>query len=287
VAVDVAVWRDQENLYAGQSWPGAIGEAIDQQDMMILLWSAAAATSHFVEFEWNTALALIKPIVPVQIDSTPLPPSLRIFNAVSMGNVEKAAQKIALTPRSQEDDKLRGPDDVLGKLKGIRSQSTDEMISQAKTIFQQHAWQVDGNVYLVSGTNVNVTLGSEDKEHNEKKKWWELWGVWAGIVLVTVSLVTAIISLPKVFRDNFPQKEIIKLDGIVLDTLGAPVAGAVVTIDLLPGTADTTTTMGGFLFSKVPGHPGDRVRVFVADSGYKKRDLYCVLPGPARITLEK
>jgi hypothetical protein len=54
----ITVWRDQNNLYGGQQWPKAIGEAIAAHDVLLLVWSQGAATSHFVELEWNTALAL-------------------------------------------------------------------------------------------------------------------------------------------------------------------------------------------------------------------------------------
>jgi hypothetical protein len=42
----------------------AIGEAIAAHDHVMLLWSKTAAQSHFVEFEWNTAVALRKTILP-------------------------------------------------------------------------------------------------------------------------------------------------------------------------------------------------------------------------------
>src|SRR4051794_22081527 len=70
------VWRDQEQLRAGERWPKALGEAIAAADSLVLLWSREAASSAFVELEWTTALALKKLILPYSIDQTPLPPSL-------------------------------------------------------------------------------------------------------------------------------------------------------------------------------------------------------------------
>ena len=70
----ITVWRDQDNLYGGQHWPKAIGEAIAAHEVLMLVWSQEAAASHFVELEWNTALALQKSILPCCLDSTPLPP---------------------------------------------------------------------------------------------------------------------------------------------------------------------------------------------------------------------
>jgi hypothetical protein len=288
----VDVWRDQESLYAGQSWPGAIGEAITKQETIVLLWSANAATSHFVDFEWNTALALKKHIVPVLIDSTALPPSLRIFNAIPFGNADDAAHKIAMIPVDQKSESYTA-DEIIGKLKGVSTRSLEDAFSQAKAIFNQHGWQVGGNVYQVSGANVHVTIGGEEKDRPGKKKWWELWGSWVAVATATVGLIAAITGLPKVFRESSAPvvapagNQTVKLDGLVYDTSGTPIAGAIVTVDLLPGVTETTTTAGGFLFSKIPGQPGDRARILAAKPGYKNRDLYVVLPGPARITLEK
>ena len=64
-ASGIAVWRDQESLYGGQQWPKAIGDAISAHDVLLLAWSKHATASHFVEFEWTTAIALRRAIFPV------------------------------------------------------------------------------------------------------------------------------------------------------------------------------------------------------------------------------
>jgi len=122
----------------------------------------------------------------------------------------------------------------------------------------------------------------------KKKKFWKCWGTWVGIATTTLALITAIMEFPKKFQENFlllAPKE--KLDGIVNDTAGNPLAGAVVKIDLLPSVSETTSTSGGFIFKDVPGKPGDLVRVSTTGPGYKRRDQYFPLPGPARIIMEK
>lgn len=55
------VWRDEVNLYGGQRWPEALGDAIDANDVLVLVWSRHAATSNFVNQEWNTAVASAVP----------------------------------------------------------------------------------------------------------------------------------------------------------------------------------------------------------------------------------
>src|SRR5690348_14622691 len=80
---EVSVWRDQEKLYGGQKWPRILGEAIADQDFFLLAWSQNSARSHFVEFEWCTALALKKCVIPCLLDNTELPPSLAATHAIS------------------------------------------------------------------------------------------------------------------------------------------------------------------------------------------------------------
>jgi hypothetical protein len=73
------VWRDQENVYGGQNWPKALGESIADHEVVLLLWSENARQAHFVEFEWSTAVALKKPVIPCLLDETPLPSTLATF----------------------------------------------------------------------------------------------------------------------------------------------------------------------------------------------------------------
>ena len=47
----IAIWRDQEKIHGGEKWPKVLGEAIDQHDFFLIVWSKQAAQSHFVELE--------------------------------------------------------------------------------------------------------------------------------------------------------------------------------------------------------------------------------------------
>lgn len=51
IGAGISVWRDKRNLYAGQHWPKALGEAIAAQDFFLLTWSKNAEASRFVELE--------------------------------------------------------------------------------------------------------------------------------------------------------------------------------------------------------------------------------------------
>lgn len=91
----VAIWRDLYALRAGQRWPEALGEAIAAQENFLLCWSQAASASGFVRLEWNTALALGKPIIPCRLDETPLPPSLSALQAVDARQAGALARILA------------------------------------------------------------------------------------------------------------------------------------------------------------------------------------------------
>ena len=44
---------------------------------------------------------------------------------------------------------------------------------------------------------------------------------------------------------------------------------------------------GGFYIDKISAKPGDHVRVYDENKGYRSYDLYVVLPGPVLITLDR
>ena len=90
----VIVWRDLDSLHGGQQWPKVIGDAIAANDLLLLVWSQHAASSHFVELEWTTAMALRKTLLPCVLDETPLPPALRAINAVDARHLTAALPRI-------------------------------------------------------------------------------------------------------------------------------------------------------------------------------------------------
>jgi hypothetical protein len=89
--LDAPVIWDVETLRVGEFWPKALGEAVGRSGALILCWSKDAAKSQFVEFEWNHALAMQKPVMPWLMDGTVLPESLRAYH----GSEEKEAAVVA------------------------------------------------------------------------------------------------------------------------------------------------------------------------------------------------
>lgn len=77
----VSVWFDEWNLRPGDSISGGIERGISESDVFAVVWSVHAQSSTWVDAEWRAAFArriqnhTIR-VVPILLDSTPLPPLL-------------------------------------------------------------------------------------------------------------------------------------------------------------------------------------------------------------------
>lgn len=129
-----------------------MGEAIADQDVLLLVWSKHSATSHFVEFEWTTAIALKKTLIPCLLDSTSLPPSLAATQGIPVSDTPKIiAALIGAVPT--EDAGRRA--EVVRKLSEITATKPKDALTAAKTLFDQRNWTVQGNVYTANTINIS------------------------------------------------------------------------------------------------------------------------------------
>ncbi len=284
----IEIWRDQESLYGGQHWPKAVGEAIALHDFFLLTWSRAAASSHFVEFEWNTAVALRKPLIPCLLDDTPLPAALRAVQGIDV-NAQDASARLSVALQAAPLPPLPGDriSQVLGRLEGIGTHAADQVASQAQAIYAQQGWSVQGNVYQANGNiYVNVQQPADSKQGKSRL---ESWAKRVALVAAILGIIISLFALQdKIEERFFLESATTPLRGIVLDVRNdQPIPDATVTVQELPDKPQTTTSDGGFVFDKVPGNPGDRVRVFVKNPKYKDYNQYVALPGPVRIKLEE
>ena len=214
----IQVWRDQTSLYAGQQWPKAIGEAIAAHDGVVLIWSNYAAQSHFVECEWNMALALRKTIIPVLFDATPLPAALRALNAIAGSDIEAACGQIfqALQQPAPETD----PADrttVLERLGTIVPSSPAQVAQELKRIVNHQGWQVQGNVYQAAG---DIHIRVDPSLRPAEKKPLEKWSVRAGLVVAVLTSVALLLDIPKKFVETFESgvesREVVQpLEGVI------------------------------------------------------------------------
>ena len=220
----ITIWRDQDNLYGGQHWPKAIGEAIAAHDVLLLVWSQEAATSHFVEFEWNTALALQKSVLPCLLDQTPLPPALSAINGIdarlpheALPKILHALQQPVTPPRAEQSAR------VIATLEGITATDPAEVVQTAKAMFMQQGWHVQGNVYQAAG-DIHVTLAQKPA-----RSWLEKWQTWVVFLAALLSLITVALDLPtrirEVFTSTSATTEVLQtVSGMITDERQEPLA---------------------------------------------------------------
>jgi hypothetical protein len=281
----VDVWRDQHSIYGGPQWPKEIGEAIADCDAVLLLWSSDSAASHFVEFEWTTALALKKTIIPCLLDETKLPPALAAINTIACRNATEAAPNILATlPDEPQSRGAERRSQVIAQLQRVTATEPEEALAQAQALLAQSNINVGGHL-IQGGGDVQVTI-NESRRHTTT--------MLAALAVVAIIAVAAFyfasraISPPVQPLPSPTLEETIKLAGQVDDIDGNPIAGATVKIDEITGhrSMETTTTSSGGFIIEIPARIGDRVRVYVGKEGYicsegeEKHNQYVPLPGP-------
>ncbi|MBL8188162.1 MAG: TIR domain-containing protein [Acidobacteria bacterium] len=274
----VSVWRDQHSLYGGQQWPKTIGEALADCDAVLLLWSANATAGHYVEFEWNTALALKKKIIPLLLDDATLPPALTAINAIPHRDPDETVAQILMAlpiqPQMQETERRER---VIKQLQCITASEPAEALAQAKALFSQSNINVGG--HLIQGGDVNVTLGESR----------QLFPTVVAALVVIVIVVVASFYFTSSSRRALSQaaasptvEEMTYLRGQVENAEGKPLDGATVRVDDIgkQPLETTTTSSGGFIIENIPARIGDRVRVYISKEGHETQNQYVALPGP-------
>src|SRR5262249_36882013 len=152
------------SIFGGQQWPKAIGEAIADCDAVLLLWSADSAASHFVEFEWTTALALKKTIIPCLLDETNLPPVLAALNSIDCRNADEAAPMIlAVLPDEPQPGGAERRHQVVSQLERVTAAEPAEALAQAKALFTQSNLNIGGHL-IQGGGDIQAPI-NESRSH--------------------------------------------------------------------------------------------------------------------------
>lgn len=283
---NISIWRDQEKIYGGQKWPKVLGEAIAHQDVFLLAWSKNSVASHFVEFEWCTALALKKTIVPCLLDSTALPPSLTATNAVAI-NDDPSKLVTALTGAHPVTDVVRRAE-IRNKLDQITDTEPREVLKAAKTLFDQRGWTVQGNV--IQGECVTVHMG--EGAAPAAKGLAEKWQTWVGTLVGILTAVTLMSELPAKIKPVPPppsgpttpkiesnKPKLQTLVGAIRTAGDDPLDGVQVS---LPQFNLTTTTdkFGQFRF-RVMTSEQETVALLAQKPGYQPYEADVTLGNPA------
>ena len=89
------VFFDTQGIDLGSNWRDVLREALRGSRTMVLSWSESAQGREVVTFEYSTAMALHKPILPWLMDTTPLPAMLDGFQGIPSTDAAGAAARIA------------------------------------------------------------------------------------------------------------------------------------------------------------------------------------------------
>ena len=271
---DIAIWRDQNKIYGGQKWPKVLGEAIADQDVFLLAWSKNSAASHFVEFEWCTAIALKKTIVPCLLDDTPLASSLKTFHGYRLNHATGLIQSLRGAPLA--DVQRREP--VLRKLNDITASEATAVLEQAKSVFAQQQWTVQGNLYQAGGDIHIHNEPSTASVAGKTKPLVERWQAWAGLAVAILTAVTLLLDLPSKWGGRPPPAALLEqeLSGTVLDeATGEPLRDVVVSLPDFD-MKKLTDRDGSFRF-RVTKEKQARIKFTAQKEGYKTYSNYATL----------
>lgn len=271
---DIFIWRDQDKIYGGKKWPKVLGEAIADQDVFLLAWSKHSVASHFVEFEWCTALALKKTIVPCLLDETPLASSLRTFHGYRMNDVTGLIQSLQGAPLAD----LQRHEPVIHALNDITTTTATAVLAQAKTVFAQQQWTVQGNVYQAAG-DIHIHHEPSTRTGTEKTKpLIEKWQAWATLVATLLAIGTGLYNFIPVMNTESPSPFPLEqpLAGMVLDEVThEPLSGVVISLPDFD-MKKTTESDGSFRFRVTSGKQVS-IKFTAQKEGYKSYTNYATL----------
>jgi hypothetical protein len=292
----ITTWRDQDQLYGGQCWPKALGEAIATQQRFLLFWSQAAAASHFVEAEWSTAVALRKPILPCRLDDTPLPATLSAIQTVEGRETGSAVKRLldALAALTAAPTELAVREAVLARLSRIPATEPADVAKAVQHLFQQDSWSVQGNVYQAAGDiHINSPVANAPQT---PISWVTTWQAQLGLIVALLTGLGLLLDLPgkveqafHALRGDEPAVPTLEqtLSGVIWDDQGQPVAGAAVAIlDLDLDLTVTTDSVGRFRF-QLKGEKDQEVRLLAKKPGYRADPQFVTLGAKVDLTLRR
>ncbi|MEL6408211.1 MAG: toll/interleukin-1 receptor domain-containing protein, partial [Chloroflexota bacterium] len=77
-----ATWIDHNDMPPGVNWVSYLEKMLKECDLMILVCSKASVESTYVQFEWHTFFNMGKKIIPVVIETCPIPPFLSTLHQI-------------------------------------------------------------------------------------------------------------------------------------------------------------------------------------------------------------
>ena len=201
------VWRDRGQIRPGDSWIGKLQTGLRESRCIVLFHSQKAAASEWVQREWNVALTVHMPIIPVRLDDSELPLLLKPVQSVDFltgEHLQSAVEGIvsgvrrgdihlpAPVPQSSNPSVL-GPDVRILERMIAREASAAKGLGIAR-------W-VAGGVGLAATAGVAIFLGSAGT-------------LWTGTMATGSLIVTGAVAWAITARINANRSEVLRLSGI-------------------------------------------------------------------------
>lgn len=99
------VFFDIDTIEPGDDWPDTLDRSLKRASAFVVFWCEHSAASEWVDKEWKCAVLTNKKIIPILLDSTPLPDQLKKFQWIDFrkfghcSDVPPPAQPSARPPR--------------------------------------------------------------------------------------------------------------------------------------------------------------------------------------------
>jgi hypothetical protein len=109
----IRVWRDTKSLRAGDDWRQSIDAGLQDADALVLALSKNSSASHYVTYEWATAMAKLTPIIPVLIETCDSHPKLAILQYMDFRQHSDASWQELIQRVREVVDVSEKSDDIL------------------------------------------------------------------------------------------------------------------------------------------------------------------------------
>jgi hypothetical protein len=129
--------------------------------------------------------------VPYLLDDTPLAPSLKTFHGYRLHDATGLIQSLRGAPLG--DVRRREP--VIRKLNDITATEETAVLGQAKAVFAQQQWTVQGNVYQAGRDFHYHAAPSLSGMHEKSKPLLGRWQTWLAIVGGILAAILAALQI--------------------------------------------------------------------------------------------
>lgn len=168
-----------------------------------------------------------------------------------------ALQQLVTPPEAEQSAR------VITALAGITATDPAEVVRAARTLFRQHGWHVQGNVYQAA-RDIHVTL--ERQSPAPVRTWLDKWQTWVVFLAALFVLITVGLDLPTRLQEIFHIESSQTLSGVIWNERREPLADVEVFLPEFNLTA--ITNQHGAFTLQVKAAPQRPVRLIARKSAY-------------------